>query len=260
MHDIRHSNVKEDVQRFLGESGAFKVRVANPRAGFEKAIGGCHPLEVMRNARSVIVFGVYIGRDYYRTIRIEGKTKADDRVGYIFRDWLAYELAEFLRARGFDALVPSGDFDRQRKIARMSFKLAAYEAGFGVYGRSGLIITPEYGPRINIGVVVTDAVLESDRKLVFSPCGSCKVCVEACPVEAIRDDLDPPISHDRESCVGFVQRLRDGSGDQKFFCGYCYDRCPIGRTSKRGFEFSRYRRLQDLPRARREMLIRQARL
>ena len=29
--------------------------------------------------------------------------------------------------------------------------------GLGVYGRQSLIITPEYGPRVNFGVVLTDA-------------------------------------------------------------------------------------------------------
>jgi len=248
--------LKEGVQRFLKERGAFKTRVANPCAGFEKAIKSCHPFDVMKNAKSVIVFGVYVGSDYYRTVNIEGKTEADDRIGYIYRDWLAYELAEFLKGRGFNALLPLGHFDRQRNIARLSFKLAAHEAGFGVYGKSGLVVTPEYGPRVNIGVVVTEAALEPDEKLMFDPCASCNVCAIVCPVNAIKRDSKPPVSHDRETCLGFIKRLREETNDPRFFCGYCYDKCPVGKTRKRGFQLSRYRKLADLSSRERSRLIR----
>jgi len=255
------ADLKGEVVKFLRDRGAFKVRVADASVGFEKAIRGCHPLDVMKDGKSVVVFAIYVGRDYYRTVKIEGKTQGDDRIGYIFRDWLAYELVEFLRARGFSGVFPTGEFDKTRKIASLSSKLAAHEAGMGVYGKCGLIITPEYGPRVNIGVVVTDAVLEPDEKLVgFNPCQACKVCANVCPVEAVEEGLDPPISHNREACVNFIQRLRDETGEKKFFCGYCYDNCPVGRTRKRGFLVSRYRRLVNLRRSERDRLIQKASL
>jgi len=251
-------DLKSEVVKFLKGHGAFKVRVASTLVGFEKAIKGCRPLDVLEHGNSVIVFAIYVGLDYYRTVKIEGKTMGDDRIGYIFRDWLAYELVEFLKAKGFSAVFPTGDFDKDRKIGRLSFKQAAHEAGIGVYGKCGLIITPEYGPRVNIGVVVTDAVLEPDKKLDFNPCQACKVCVQVCPIKAARESLDPPISHNREECIGFIQRLRDETGDKKFFCGYCFDKCPVGRTRKKGFLISRYRRLADLMQSERERLIQKA--
>jgi epoxyqueuosine reductase QueG len=240
------SYLKDEVVRFLNERGAFKVRVASTRFGFDKAIKGCHPLDVMKHSNSVVVFAVYVGLDYYKTIKIEGKTVGDNRIGYVFRDWLAYELVEFLKSKGFSSVFPTRD---------LSFKLAAHEAGIGVYGKCGLIITPEHGPRVNIGVVVTDAVLEPDKRLDFTPCQACSVCVKVCPVKATREDLDPPISHNREKCVDFVHKLREKTGDEKFFCGYCYDNCPVGKTGKRGFLISEYARLANLRQSKRERLI-----
>ena len=67
-------------------------------------------------------------------------------------------LAEFLQEKGCQTIVPAGFFNREKLIQRLSLKLAAYEAGIGVYGRCGIIITPKYGPRVNFGVVLTDAV------------------------------------------------------------------------------------------------------
>jgi len=252
------ANLKNEIDEFLKERGAFKVGVANPSVGFEKAIKGCHPFDVLKDGNSVIAFAIYIGSDYYRSVKIEGKTMGEDRIGHIFRDWLAYRLVEFLRVSGFEAITPSGFFDEGRKIARLSFKLAAYEAGIGVYGKPGIIITPEYGPRVNIGVVVTNAALEPDKKLGFNPCKACKVCVRVCPVKAIREDFNPPISHGREKCVSFIERLREETDDEKFLCGYCYDKCPVGRTRKRGYLISRHRRLLNLRRGERERLIQKA--
>jgi len=252
--------LKRDVQQFLRDRGVFKVGVANPSIGFEKAIKGCHPFDVMKDGKSVIVFAIYVGLDYYRAVKIEGKTMGDDRIGHIFRDWLAHELVEFLRARGYNAIMPSGFFDRDRKIARLSFKLAAHEAGIGVYGKPGIIITPEYGPRVNIGVVVTNAALKPDEKLDFNPCQSCKVCVKVCPVKAIKEDSNPPISHSRDKCLDFIDRLREETNDKKFLCGYCYDKCPVGRTRKRGYLISRHMRLLNLRHGEREKLIQKASL
>jgi epoxyqueuosine reductase QueG len=250
------SDLKSEVVKFLKERGAHKVGVANPFFGFEQAVKSCRPLDLMKNAKSVIVFAVYIDGDYYRTVKIEGRAAQDDRIGNIFRDWLAFELAEFMKAKGFNALVPSGHFDRDRKIAAFSFKLAAHEAGVGVFGKSGVIITPEYGPRVNIGVVITDAFIEPNEKLIFTPCQNCHICASVCPANAIRDDLDPPLSHNRDKCVNFVQRLRNETSQNKFFCGYCYDKCPVGKTSKRGFTISTYKRLENLKPKEREKLIR----
>jgi len=255
MSESKVADLKSEVVKFLKECGAFKVRVASAKVGFEKAVRGRRPLDVMKHGNSVIVFAIYVGLDYYRTVKIEGKTMGDNRIGYIFRDWLAYELVEFLKAKGFSAVFPSGHFDKE-----LSFKLAAHEAGIGVYGKCGLIITPEFGPRVNIGVVVSDAVLEPDKKLDFNPCQTCIVCVKVCPVKAVREGLDPPISHNREECVNFVQGLRDETGDKKFFCGYCYDKCPVGATRKRGFLISGYRRLVNLSGSERERLIQKASL
>lgn len=38
----------------------------------------------------------------------------------------------------------------------------AIKAGLGEYGRHGLLITPEYGPRVRIGKIFTDMPLAHD--------------------------------------------------------------------------------------------------
>lgn len=248
-------DLKNDLEQFVRDLGGYAMRVADPE-GFENALLGCHPNNVLRNCQSVIVFGVYVGRDYYRSIQLENKTIGDNRLLHIFRDWVQYRILEFLQQRRYHAVVPIGVSDRERLIHRVSLKLAAHEAGLGVYGRCGIIITPEYGPRANFGAVLTAAKLEPDGRLTnFNPCLDCRLCVDVCPPKAIRADRSPPEGYNRDRCINFVLKLRERTGDKRFLCGYCYDNCPVGKTDKPGFKLSKYRTLLDLPVQERERLI-----
>ncbi|TEU05457.1 epoxyqueuosine reductase [Candidatus Bathyarchaeota archaeon] len=249
------SDLKNDLERFVKGLGAYAMRVADPK-DFENAILGCHPRNFLKNCNSVVVFGIYVGLDYYRSIQLENKTIGENRIMHIFRDWVQYRVFEFLQERGCHAVVPTGLFDREKLIHRLSLKLVAYEAGLGVYGRCGIIITPEYGPRVNFGAVLTDVMLEPDEKLTnFNPCLDCRLCVNVCPPKTIREDLSPPTSHNRDRCVNFVLKLRGRTDDNRFLCGYCYNNCPVGKTDKPGFRLSKYRNLLDLSVQERERLI-----
>jgi epoxyqueuosine reductase QueG len=252
-------DLKNELERFVKDYGAYAMRVADASKGFENAVSGCRPKDVMKNCNSVVVFAIYVGSDYYRTLKIENKITGDDRIMHIFRDWLQYKVAEYLLQKGHSATVPTGYFNREKLIPCFPSKLAAYEAGLGVYGRCGIIITPEYGPRVNFGVVLTDANLEPDEKLTdFNPCLECRLCVDLCPPKAIREDVSPPMGHDRDRCINFVLKLREKTRDQHFYCGYCYDSCPVGKTDSPGFRLSRYKNLLDLAVEEREHLIKGA--
>lgn len=249
------SDLKDSLEQLVEGFGAYTMQVADSK-GFENAIRGCHPKDMLKSCNSVVVFGIYVGLDYYRSIQLENKPIGERRMMHIFRDWMQYKIFEFLRESGYHAFVPTGLLNRERLIHRLSFKLAAYEAGLGVYGRCGIIITPEYGPRVNFGAVLTDAKLEPDEKLTnFNPCQDCRLCADLCPPKAINSDLSPPKSHNRELCLDFIRELRESTDDKRFLCGYCYENCPVGKTHKTGFKSSRYRNLLSLSTQEREHLI-----
>ena len=246
---------KNDLEQFVKKLGAYTMQVADPK-GFKNAIPSYHPKNVWENCNSVIVFGIYVGFDYYCSIKLENKTVGDDRIMHVFRDWLQFKIVEFLHERRYHAIVPTGLHNQEKLIHRLSLKLAAHEAGLGIYGRCGIIITPKYGPRVNFGAVLTDANLEPDKKLThFNPCLNCRLCINSCPPKAIEEDSNFPTSHNGDKCVNIVLRLREKTGDKRFLCGYCYNSCPIGKTKIPGFKLSRYRTLLDLPLKERERLI-----
>jgi len=61
-----------------------------------------------------------------------------------------------------------------------SHRYGAVAAGLGVIGWSGNLMTPEYGSRVLLESVITDAVLEPDRMLEESPCDGCRICSRVC--------------------------------------------------------------------------------
>jgi epoxyqueuosine reductase QueG len=189
---MSEEHLKPEIDDFLRNLGAFRVGFADLKTGFEQAFKGCHPRDVMSDCGSVIVYAFNIGLDYYKALDYEHN---NIRLGHLYRDWTGLQLITFLRKKGYDATeVPREHADKKNKIARLSFKLAAYEAGIGVFGKPNIIITPEYGPRTNLGVVLTDAVLKpSGRMQSFSPCQNCDTCVRVCPVNAITGDKPPQL-------------------------------------------------------------------
>jgi len=70
----------------------------------------------------------------------------------------------------------------------INHKTVAAIAGLGGIGLSRLLVTPEFGPFVRLGTIVTDAQLGSDQPLDENPCDNCDLCRTACPVEAIQED------------------------------------------------------------------------
>jgi len=64
-------------------------------------------------------------------------------------------------------------------------KLAAFCAGLGEVGYSGMFLTPEFGPRQMFAAILTDAPLEPDPLFDGKLCDECMACVEECSAGAI---------------------------------------------------------------------------
>jgi epoxyqueuosine reductase QueG len=241
MNEIK---LKKEITKFLEHLGAFTARIADP-IKFAHAPKGCHPLDIMDDCRSVIVFAFNIGLDYYTALVYEHN---NIRLGHLYRDWTSLQLITFLRKKGCNAIeVPREFIDEKNRIAPLSFKLAAYEAGIGVFGRPNIIITPEYGPRVNLGVVLTDAFLTPNGLMEnFNPCEKCIVCVKVCPVNAIKSNMSPPTGFDRKRCIGFIDWLKEKTNERVKLCGYCFNLCPVGKVVKKTVRIKRWATLTEL--------------
>ncbi len=105
-------------------------------------------------------------------------------------DWEGYKLIKALHKQGFKGLLlPAGGSpsDGRFLVGPISYKNAAEAAGLGIIGWHGLLITPEFGSRVRLASIITDAPLEGSPPLKMeSPCLKCGgACIKICPARAI---------------------------------------------------------------------------
>ena len=66
----------------------------------------------------------------------------------------------------------------------------AVEAGMGWYGKHGMLITPDFGPRVRLAAIYTSIKnlpfsTENPHAWIEGFCENCKLCVKKCPPKAI---------------------------------------------------------------------------
>ncbi len=142
---------------------------------------------------------------------------------YLNAAQLAVQAALVLRRRGYAARA---HIDANYRVV---CPLVARDAGLGEIGRMGLLMTPELGPRVRIGVVTTDAPLATDAptrdETVLDFCAICEKCADVCPSAAIprgpRAEIDGVARWriDQEACFAYWC----GVGTD---CGRCMQVCP----------------------------------
>jgi epoxyqueuosine reductase len=133
-------------------------------------------------------------------------------------------------------------------------KDAAVMAGLGCIGKNNLLVTPAFGPRVRLGAMFTDRVLEGSGPIDFDPCEDCNMpCKKACPQQAFQSKIysEKDLCIDRlPARIGVYSRHRcniqmeldidksektrvDGQDKQTKlvrYCRLCELTCPIGKT------------------------------
>jgi len=147
-------------------------------------------------------------------------------------DSISLMLAQSLDRAGFQAfVVPSSQtVDRTRLTGVFSHKLGAHLAGLGWIGRSALLVTPEHGPRVRWGTVLTDAPLEAGTPM-DEMCRDCDACVKGCPAHAFTGQaFDKPRPRSEifaaEACDNYLSKREA----QHRACGMCVYICPFGKN------------------------------
>ena len=72
----------------------------------------------------------------------------------------------------------------------LSFKMAAYLSGIGVFGKGSFIVHPKFGPLNILSCILTDAVLQYGSPLSIDVCGDCIECIKACKYGAFRKESE----------------------------------------------------------------------
>ncbi len=132
---------------------------------------------------------------------------------------LTYKLSDYLREHGFATEVA------HPYSGVVNFSPLAQYAGLGYMGKSGLLITPELGPRQKISAIfvsIANLPIKDIDEYSWIPdyCDKCGKCVKACPEKALIQ---------KEACCGekeieFIEKLCIGCSQG---CTYCIEDCPF---------------------------------
>jgi len=152
-------------------------------------------------------------------------------------DLITSRLGSELQKAGFAALpVPaSKTIDEENLAGEFSHKMAAHLSGLGWIGKNCLLITPERGPRVRWGTILTDAPLVQTGTTQKEQCGDCEECVLICPVKAFSGrpflESEPrEFRFDAHKCARYLTKMEEQG--KIAVCGMCLYICPA--ASSRG--------------------------
>ena len=212
---------------------AFDVRWVYTER-FSASNKGPKPNELPAGLTHVVVIGQEMNDSLIKTAPSALSGTATG-LGYSTDAAVLLGMAQYIRNLGYQAIASMND-------TALAIPLAM-QAGLGEYGRHGLVISPELGPRFRIGKIFTDMPLAVDAPQSFGVkefCEQCDRCADKCPAKAIPHG-EPnwqPVnissikgvkkwSVDGEKCFSYWSKINSD-------CAVCVRVCPYTRDySKR---------------------------
>ncbi len=173
------------------------------------------PKQIMPECRSIIAMGFRVMRGSLRGVE-EGTYFSNysamgyGGITYLYMPMTVIDLSRFIEDRGYEA-IPMGhqsdwraidnegqlkpQFSRPVAAGRaapdimVQLRIAGFLCGLGEIGWSKMLLTPEFGPRQRVGIILTDLPLAPDP-IYDGPtlCNRCMACVQACPGGCIPKD------------------------------------------------------------------------
>ncbi len=189
--------------------GADFVGIGNIER-WERAPLQMDPRQIMPECRSIVCMGFRVMRGSMRGIE-EGTYFSNysamgyGGITYLYMPITVINLCKYIEDRGYEA-IPMGHQSDWRAIDNegqmkpnysrpvapgraapdimVHLRIAAFLCGCGEIGMSKMFLSPQYGPRNRVGIVLTDVELAPDP-LYEGPqlCNKCGACARACPAQ-----------------------------------------------------------------------------
>lgn len=169
------------------------------------------PEQVLKDPVLAFISRYALGRDYHKTLRKRLQKLADS-------------LCDLVGEFGYRVFVDS---------APVLEKPLAVKAGLGWMGKHTNVLSRDAGSWFFLGELYTDLPLPADSP-VTNHCGSCQVCIDICPTQAIV----APYQLDARRCVSYLTIELQGSipeayraqlGNRIYGCDDCQLVCPWNR-------------------------------
>ncbi len=218
--DLRDpARAAEYVKKKALEFGADAVGIGN----IERWAGApiqMDPRQIMPECKSIIGMVFRVERGSLRGVE-EGTYLSNysamgyGGITYLYMPMTVINLAKAIEDQGYEA-IPMGHQSDWRAIDNVGYmitdkdgeprsrparpgqaapdvmiqlRIASYLCGLGEIGYSKMFLSPQFGPRCRVGIVLTDVELEPDP-IYDGPrlCNRCMACVRACPGHCIPAD------------------------------------------------------------------------
>jgi epoxyqueuosine reductase len=205
------------------------------------------PTLVVEGARSIIVVALNYRTEHPYSTEVPSSHSDETPRGWISRYAWGDDYHDVLR-RKLDALVAamraqfSEPFEARAYVdtGPIVERVAAHHAGLGWLAKNTMLINEELGSWLFLGVIITTLELEpsirESEKLPADLCGQCRLCIDACPTDAITEAY----VLDARRCISYLtielrgaipEELRPGIGRMVFGCDICQDVCPWNRNA-----------------------------
>lgn len=188
------------------------------------------------SARSVIVTGTIYNterRGWDRgpgtdTVRVARYARGEDYHVVLYERLEA--LLEWMRAQRGDIFEAAIFCDKHHVQERVY----AQHAGLGWIGKNSCVINPELGSWMFLAGIAVSLDLPADDP-VLDRCGSCTLCIDACPTGALVDAREL----DATRCISYLtietpeldESQRPMIGQHVWGCDICQDVCPFNLAS-----------------------------
>jgi len=159
---------------------------------------------------------------------------ATTSLGYSRLEFAVGLLSDFIRNLGYVAIPSANGVGQSISVA--------VEAGLGEVGRTNRFISPVFGPAVQLGFVLTDMQMVTDKPIRFGLkefCMVCGRCAETCPSKALSFDTKPNFKvvgkynnpghqtwfEDSIKCFGYWD-------ESNSYCSVCIMVCPWAKQDK----------------------------
>jgi ferredoxin len=193
---IRGDNMKEMLRDYARSIGLTLFGVASAER-FDGLPKNVHPASILPEVRSVIVIGADIPRGNYRGV--EEGTLWNFASKYLDQRLVLDMARTIVQQTHFEAVPYLAQIPkvapRSRPVApdrpmynvTINLEYAAVAAGLGEISLLGQLLTPQYGNRNALGVILTELELEPDPIFAGTLCDglACGECIAVCPARSI---------------------------------------------------------------------------
>jgi len=203
-------SLKNQITGLLKSLDVDDIGFANVKL-YKRIENGYLPNEILPNTKTAIVYVDRLEKlDKYGKWYIVSLIYHQSKINK--------KLIKLLNEKGYDANgISDNEYSRKTLVGKLSFRQLAVLAGLGSVGKNQMLIHPKFGPKVILGVVLTNAEIKTNSLRKQNLCNECGLCIQSCTIKALDN------KYDRWKCKNRRKILGKGCGTP------CINLCSIGK-------------------------------